>query len=268
MVFVCNATHAAIIANGYAAPIGAVAAYMCFILLAPPLMRRFRIQPMELKAIFCAWNLGLSLFSFWGLSVLGPHVLHNIEKNGIHYVLCDDRFIYGDPTKSPEENYALGATCYGPAGIASFAFMFSKFPELFDTVFLVLKGKTVIALQWWHHATVLLYCWHAVVGSTPSAVIFAVLNYAVHSVMYLYFGLSQYTRALGWAKRPITLFQIAQMVWGVAGVALCLIYERTSTCSEVYTQGNHYALCGGMYASYLVLFARFYAKTYRKRKLA
>ena len=40
-------------------------------------------------------------------------------------------------------------------------FIFSKLPELFDTAFLVLQKKKVIFLHWFHHTTVLLYCWHA-----------------------------------------------------------------------------------------------------------
>ena len=41
-------------------------------------------------------------------------------------------------------------------------FMWSKFPELFDTVLLVLRGRPVIFLHWHHHVTVLLFCWAVV----------------------------------------------------------------------------------------------------------
>ena len=41
-------------------------------------------------------------------------------------------------------------------------FMWSKFPELFDTVLLVLRGRPVIFLHWYHHITVLLFCWAVV----------------------------------------------------------------------------------------------------------
>ena len=37
-----------------------------------------------------------------------------------------------------------------------------------DTVFLVLQKKPVIFLHWFHHVTVLLYCWHAFANWTAS----------------------------------------------------------------------------------------------------
>lgn len=34
-------------------------------------------------------------------------------------------------------------------------------PELVDTLFIVLRKKPLIFLHWYHHITVLLFCWHA-----------------------------------------------------------------------------------------------------------
>lgn len=265
MVFDCHATQAAVTENRYAAPIAAVALYIGVVFAGPPLMRRGVIAARKLKGLFAGWNLCLSLFSMWGLAVLLPHWTNAVATKGLHHVLCDDAFIYGNPTHDADENYAAGATCYGPPGLASLAFMFSKFPELFDTAFLVVKGKPIATLQWWHHATVLLYCWHAVVLSTPSAVSFAVMNYAVHSVMYLYFAVSQYTRKLGWLRKPITIIQMAQMILGIFFVAMCIVYENTSYCSQTYQTGGYYLLCGGMYLSYLLLFAQFYVQAYTQK---
>ena len=40
-------------------------------------------------------------------------------------------------------------------------FIYSKVPELVDTAFVVLRKKPLIFLHWYHHVTVLLYCWHS-----------------------------------------------------------------------------------------------------------
>lgn len=41
----------------------------------------------------------------------------------------------------------------------TWAFCFSKLPELVDTVFIVLRKQPLIFLHWYHHASVLIYCW-------------------------------------------------------------------------------------------------------------
>jgi hypothetical protein len=66
-------------------------------------------------------------------------------------------------------------------------FIYSKIPELLDTIFMVMRGKPVIFLHWFHHVTVLMYCWHSFHVMIGPGVWFAAMNYSVHSVMYFYF---------------------------------------------------------------------------------
>jgi hypothetical protein len=63
--------------------------------------------------------------------------------------------------------------------------MFS--PELFDTAFIVLRKKPLIFLHWYHHITVLLYCWHAYAVRASSGLYFIAMNYSVHAIMYFYY---------------------------------------------------------------------------------
>ena len=56
--------------------------------------------------------------------------------------------------------------------------------ELLDTLFLLLRKSPVILLHWYHHATVLLYCWHAYSVRIGTGLWFAAMNYSVHALMY------------------------------------------------------------------------------------
>ena len=39
--------------------------------------------------------------------------------------------------------------------------IFSKLPELGDTIFIVLRKQRLIFLHWYHHITVFVYCWYS-----------------------------------------------------------------------------------------------------------
>jgi len=96
--------------------------------------------------------------------------------------------------------------------------MLSKIPELADTGFLIARGRPVGLLHWFHHATVLLYCWFAYSARSSSGLFFCAMNYLVHSVMYAYFAAVAAGYKPSWGAH-VTRLQIAQMVAGVAIVA-------------------------------------------------
>ena len=96
------------------------------------------------------WNLLLSLFSFAGVCRTVPYLLYHLNKEGFYYTTCQD-----------SKDWFLRHDEPNPVGFWVTLFIYSKIPELLDTVFLVLQKKDVIFLHWFHHVTVLLYCWHA-----------------------------------------------------------------------------------------------------------
>ncbi|CAM9763991.1 unnamed protein product, partial [Ectocarpus fasciculatus] len=129
-----------------------------------------------------------------------PHLVQILHVYGFKYTIC----------AKPTMWYGSGAV-----GMWTQAFVFSKIPELGDTIFVVLRKKPLIFLHWYHHVTVLLYCWHSYFEQTTYGLYFISMNYTVHALMYLYYGLAGMRIRL---CKPyyITTMQISQMVVGIA----------------------------------------------------
>lgn len=161
---------------------------------------------------------------------------------------------------NPVETWGSGAT-----GFWVMLFIYSKIPELIDTVFIVLRKKPLIFLHWYHHVTVLMFCWSAYSTLAGSGLYFVAMNYTVHALMYGYYCL----QALNVCPKSfpailITLSQIAQMFIGT-GVCISCWYFLLSgrSCSNDIT--NLYA-GAAMYGSYLYLFCDFAFKRYGSPK--
>jgi hypothetical protein len=128
-----------------------------------------------------------------------------------------------------------------------------------DTVFLVLRKRPVSFLHWFHHATVLMYCWHAGQYQMPTGIFFATMNYLVHSVMYLYYFLAAVMRPPNWGKF-VTYIQIAQMFAGM-GISIYHFYliNHIQNCNGSMT---NLLAAGTMYTSYMILFVQFFVRRY------
>eukprot|EP00906_Rhabdomonas_costata_P005568 RCo008324 len=244
------------------APVVVSLLYVGMVFGVPALLPPGKGKGLSLRPLFALWNLVLSAFSFYGAVVSVRYVAHTLRHRGVHFMVCSDDLMFG-PGHSP----ASGAACYGPIGVVMTAFLFSKIAELLDTAFLVLQRKPVTFLQWYHHLSVLLVSWYAYAIAAPTSVIFATVNYTVHAVMYFYFGLSQYTKQLGFMRQPITSLQLLQMVLGVILVGLAAYFDLgQSSCTSVYRHSYYYHATGGMYLSYLILFAKLYYDSYIARR--
>ena len=201
------------------------------------------------KLTLAAWNLGLSVFSFIGMCRTAPNLFHNLYHYSWKDNLC----------RAPESQYGSGST-----GLWVQLFILSKFPELIDTFFIVIHKKKLIFLHWYHHITVLLYCWHSYVTRSPPGIFFVVMNYSVHASMYFYYFLMAIRCKPKWLHPMwITSAQISQMVVGVVVTLAGFYYSMQDSC-RIEAENNTAAFL--MYGSYLVLFLQFFLGRYNKTK--
>ena len=159
----------------------------------------------------------------------------------------------------PLESWGTGVT-----GFWVMLFIFSKIPELIDTVFIVLRKKPLIFLHWYHHVTVLLFCWNAFATLAGSGLYFVAMNYSVHALMYGYYCL----QSLGQCPKSfpaivITISQIAQMLVGTA-VCVSAWYFTLSPAHSCSNDLSNLVAGALMYGSYLYLFVDFAVSRYAK----
>lgn len=265
-----------------------VGVYLLMVFLLPlvlkPLYNGFNAMytsftSVVLKPIMILWNAVLSVLSFAMLvGVLLPWVTNvwtRYEFN-LSDVVCDaDRVIFET----------------GPSTMVTFVwlFMLSKYAELLDTLFLIVKNPTrpVPFLHWFHHATVLLFCWYAgfyeyssgkaeVQNATAQQRLviltywlslkkgpfFICMNATIHTFMYYYYTLTELGFRPKWNKL-LTMGQIMQMVLGILFTVMFAMRhnEAPGSCGCKDPETILIA-CALMYGSYLLLFIQFFIGKY------
>lgn len=199
----------------------------------------------ELRGLLSLWNTALAIFSIMGAIRTGPELIRILTKHGLYHSVCVPSFVVQDRV----------------FGFWTWMFMLSKLLELGDTIFLVLRKRPLTFLHWYHHTTVLLYCWFSYSEVSAGMMWFLVMNYHVHAIMYSYYAL----RAMGYSPPRrftmlITSLQLLQMVIGCAmNVSVQQLLNDHRECKVSYINSK---VSLAMYFSYLVLFARFFYKTY------
>ena len=198
----------------------------------------------SLRKYWKYWNLFLSTFSFMGMINTLPYLLDTIYNQGLDYTICEG---------------AMKWYANGNSGVWTALFIYSKIPELMDTVFLILLKRPVTFLHWYHHLSVLVYCWHAFSVSSSSGLWFVSMNYTVHSIMYLYYFLAISKRIPTWFKPFwITYLQILQMVVGVS-VNTYIVYKKVTHGSDSCEVPNtNMFISLFIYSSYFTLFVKFF----------
>lgn len=197
----------------------------------------------DLRGALVGWNLALAVFSALGAIRVWPEFIHAVSNYGVEYSVCNNSFTHG------------------VSGCWAWMFILSKVPELIDTIFIVLRKQPLIFLHWYHHATVLVYCWFSCRDFSASGRWFVVMNYTVHAFMYGYYAFrAMRFKIPKFVNITITFGQMSQMVFGIyVNVTAYLVKKRGEKC-QVSDENITWSFI--MYASYFVLFFHFFYKAY------
>ncbi|KAG8011938.1 Elongation of very long chain fatty acids protein 7 [Nibea albiflora] len=176
-----------------------IAAYIYFVTSLGPRLMESR-KGFDLKGVLIVYNFGvvaLSLYMCYEFVMSGW---------GTGYSFHCDLVNYSD---SPQA-IRMAATCW--------LYYFSKFIEMLDTVFFVLRKKDsqVTFLHVYHHSIMPFTWWFGVRFAAGGMGTFhALLNCVVHVIMYSYYGLTamgpKYQKYLWW-KKYLTTIQLIQFV--------------------------------------------------------
>ncbi|KAI0219257.1 Elongation of very long chain fatty acids protein, partial [Lamellibrachia satsuma] len=145
-------------------------------------------------------------------------------------------------------------------------FYISKFIELLDTIFFLLRKKfTQVSFLHVVHHSVMPLSWYIGVKFVPGGfgTFHALLNSFIHFWMYIYYGMAalgpQYRKYLWWKKHMTTL----QIVQFMMVACHCIRQLFVTNCN--YPKG--YAYWIGSYALFfLIMFADFYRQAYQNTK--
>lgn len=208
-------------------------------------------KPYDLKFPLAYWNLFLAIFSFIGMVRTVPTLLYFMTQMTMKEISCTPYWT------------THGA---GEVGLWCAAFAASKFFELFDTMFIVLRKKNLMFLHWYHHVTVLLFTYYACFFE-HAGFFFVGMNYTVHSFMYFYYYLMAFKAIPKWFKPQwITMGQISQMIVGVTTGLASYYYKFYGTCPGA---SKELIIAGFiMYSSYLYLFVKFAVNRFILKKPA
>ncbi|KAJ9085479.1 Fatty acyl-CoA elongase/Polyunsaturated fatty acid specific elongation enzyme [Entomophthora muscae] len=207
-------------------------------------------KPIQLANLFRIHNAFLTVLSFGLWVLLLENTIPLVFKEGPFNAVCSPNSF----TQQLELLYYIN--------------YLTKFYELLDTCFLVLRKKSLKFLHWYHHSMTALLCFTQLEGRTSVSWVPVLLNLGVHVLMYYYYFLATFNIKVWW-KKSITVLQITQFVIDLAVIYFCFYTQYTykyggstfGSCSG----GEFAAYFGaGLLSSYLLLFVEFFFKAYKK----
>jgi len=188
-------------------------------------------------------NVGLSILSAAMLGIVIIGSLYDQKFDDIHSTICK-------PHSDHNDWIVLAGTI----------FLYSKYLEWGDTLFLHLSGKPISMLQYTHHMSTALLVYVVTIDGVivPATPTFLGINCLVHIPMYWYFAFPR--GSLYPFRRMITQSQIVQHVICIAFTGYSFVADD---CSDGFV-GRVFIVV--MYSMYLIFFTQFYIVSYMKKK--
>uniref|UniRef100_A0A2C9JHA9 Elongation of very long chain fatty acids protein n=1 Tax=Biomphalaria glabrata TaxID=6526 RepID=A0A2C9JHA9_BIOGL len=219
--------------------------YFIFVWVSPSLMKNHKAY--ELRNLLVVYNLAmvaLSTYIFYEFLMSGWLAGYSLGCQPVDY------------SNSPQA-LRMASVCW--------LFYISKFIELFDTIFFILRKKfnQVSFLHVFHHGIMPISWWFGV-KLVPGGfgTFHSTLNSFIHLVMYTYYGLSALGPAFQkylWWKKYMTSMQMIQFIAVTIHSTQLLFIECNYPKIFVYWIG-FYAII------FLIMFANFYVQAYLKPK--
>ncbi|KAM9456181.1 very long chain fatty acid elongase 7-like [Clarias gariepinus] len=225
-----------------------ILSYIYFVKTLGPRLMENR-KPFDLKRPMIIYNFSIVVFSLYMIY----EFLMSGWANGYSY-RCD----IVDYSSSPQA-LRMAWTCW--------LYYFSKFIEMLDTIFFVLRKKNsqVTFLHVYHHSIMPFTWWFGVKFAAGGLGTFhALLNCCVHVIMYTYYALSAmgpaYQKYLWW-KKYMTTIQLVQFMMVTIHIGQFFFMKDCPYQFPVFL----YII--GLYGLiFLVLFLNFYYHAYTKGK--
>lgn len=193
----------------------------------------------DLRIPLFVWNALLAVYSGVSFAAVAPHHFRRLFVHGYEESVC---------MWHKEESFLMQ-----PYGWWMFLFVLSKVVEYGDTVFLILRGREVQFLHWYHHlATLFASYLQAMRGSTLFEWT-AVTNLAIHTWMYGHYAASAVCNGVR-GNRWLTNFQILQMLHG-----FFLAFYHAKRCKK---EVDVSAMT--LFFIYAFMFIEFYLRKYRR----
>jgi len=203
------------------------------------------IKKFNLNIANMAWNGIASIYSLITFLCLADVTLQILIQP---VNVCNDELY--DP-QTPRIYYAINI------------FFLSKIAEMIDTILLALRKKPINVLHVYHHISVYLYAWFLIAKlftcdktAYNQAIVFCALNSFVHFVMYGYYFIGCIDKKIYKYAKILTVIQLIQFIIGL--ITIILAAPCTETVTTVFS--------GFIYASYLLLFARYFLNRYFKTR--